>query len=61
MLPEAPLLPSPVIKIRPLNEKVYVSLLKEGVPVWLADILARRLEEPVNWEDIQRRDFGRDP
>jgi len=45
-------LPPPIIQVRPINEKVHASLLKEGTPDWLADILARRLEEPVAWKDI---------
>ncbi|MBN2427499.1 MAG: DHH family phosphoesterase [Deltaproteobacteria bacterium] len=54
MLVETIPLPSPIIQVRPINEKVHASLLKEGTPDWLADLLARRLEEPVGWEDILR-------
>ena len=47
-------LPNPLIKVRPVNEKVQKSLLNEGVFPWLADVLARRLEEPVSWETLRR-------
>jgi len=45
-------LPLPLVRIRPCREPVYRSLVNEGVPPWLADILARRLEKPVSWQGI---------
>ena len=47
-------LPSPIIKTRSRNERVHASFLSEGVAEWLADLLARRLEEPVAWEVLSR-------
>jgi single-stranded-DNA-specific exonuclease len=53
--------PKPLIKIRPANERVRVRLLAEGVADWLADLLARRLEEPVTWESLCRPSLGAIP
>ncbi len=54
-------MPIPIIKTRPRNEQIHASLLKDGVPDWLAGVLARRLEEPVSWESISRPSLANIP
>lgn len=54
MSPDDLSLPSLALRMRPRHEVVYRSLLGDGVPPWLADILARRMEKPVPWEEISR-------
>ncbi|MBN1140761.1 MAG: DHH family phosphoesterase [Deltaproteobacteria bacterium] len=52
------LLPVPRIRVRPRNETVYQALLNEEAAPWLADLLARRLEQPVSWQGILRPALG---
>jgi len=42
--------PHPIIRERHINQDIYDDLCKQDVPVWLANILARKLTIPIPYE-----------
>ena len=49
------------IRLRPRAEDAYESLRRDGLPIWLADVLARRLEQPVPLADLSEGELARLP
>ena len=45
-------LPTPTIRYRQINKDVQSHLLAQGIEPWLADLLAKRIDEPVSRESV---------